>query len=427
MKRVIAFLLMGGALLAGPKMLRLDDLIALALRHSPDLQAYRADLNASLARIETARSAALPRVDLTAGAGGVGVDGVSTEGVETSSLLSGTIRVSQLLYDFGKTRGTVASQKRRSEAYEADLRQKIADKIYEVKEAYYRLLQSHHLIAVAEEDVRLNERQLYRARRYYEAGIRTKIDVTDAKVNLIRAQKRLNDTRYEYRRAGYYMAKVIGVDMDAEGYDILTPTADADATEKAMPAESLREFEAFAYRHRMAIETCRKGVESEKARLGALEGEYWPGLYIEAGYGVNEVGEERLESLFAERQADAMLTLRWNLYRGGATDAKVQEQRARVISAAARCGETKLRVRQEVADAYTRVRKAYAAVRLAQSLAEAAKEKFDQARKRYEHGLADFIELQQARQGHIDAEAGLVIDIYAFFTTLAELERATGR
>ena len=54
-------------------------------------------------------------------------------------------------------------------------------------------------------------------------------------------------------------------------------------------------------------------------------------------------------------------------------------------------------------------------------------EKFDQASKRYEHGLSDYIELQEARQGYINAMATLVVDYYDYYIAIAALDNAIGK
>ena len=66
-------------------------------------------------------------------------------------------------------------------------------------------------------------------------------------------------------------------------------------------------------------------------------------------------------------------------------------------------------------------------VELSQSLLTASEEKFDQAQKRYEHGLSDYIELQQARQGYIDAKSSLVVDYYNYYNAIAVLDNAIGK
>ncbi|NPA28943.1 MAG: TolC family protein [Epsilonproteobacteria bacterium] len=422
--RALIALLIAMSAFGAPKYLSLDDLIALALKQSPDLALYRADLNASLVKWQESRSAQKPAVTLQGGAGGV-MNRI--DDTLSTALVTGTLGASQLLYDFGRSDSLIEATQKQSEAAEADLKQAVLDKIFRVKSAYYRLLQAKHLIAVAEEDVRLNEKQLYRAQRYFEAGIRTKIDVTDAEVNLLQAQKRLGDTRYDYLRAGYELAREIGVDAEAKGYEILTPRLDANATLSSRPAQSLKELEAYAYAHRPDLLACRLRRQSALAAVKEAKGAYYPRLALEGDYTLNHVNDDAFKAAFPDRQARGLVTLRWNLYEGGARDARYRQALAQSQKSAAACLRQKLTVRQQVADAYTLTQKAYERVRLATKVAAAAKEKFHQAQKRYENGLADFIELQQARQGHIDAEAALVIDIYAFFTALANLDRAVGR
>ena len=53
-------------------------------------------------------------------------------------------------------------------------------------------------------------------------------------------------------------------------------------------------------------------------------------------------------------------------------------------------------------------------------------EKFHQAQKRYENGLSDYIELQQARQSYIDAKSSLVIDYYNYYDALARMYNVIG-
>jgi len=64
---------------------------------------------------------------------------------------------------------------------------------------------------------------------------------------------------------------------------------------------------------------------------------------------------------------------------------------------------------------------------LSQSLTRAAKEKHNQVERRYQHGIADYIELQQARQGYIDSLAGIVTAYYSYYISLARLDNAVGR
>jgi len=51
----------------------------------------------------------------------------------------------------------------------------------------------------------------------------------------------------------------------------------------------------------------------------------------------------------------------------------------------------------------------------------------DQAQKRYENDLSDYIELQDAQQGYIESLSSLVTAYYDYYIALAQLDHAIGR
>lgn len=284
------------------------------------------------------------------------------------------------------------------------------------------------LIKVEEENVRLNEKQLYRAKRYFEAGIRTKIDVSDAKVNLISAKLALQNARYEFQRARIRLASTVGVEPYGGRYRLDTPELNVSTLGERLPdvEQPFEWLETYAYAHRPILHAAKERIESAKARVRASEGEYYPRFFLSGDYTRNETADA-LETSVPSQQWSAMLRMEWNLFEGFRTQARTEEYRARTLQASASYADTKIRIRREVADSQELLLKIRDGVLLSRSLVEAAKEKFYQAQKRYESGLADFIELQQARQGFIEAASGLVTAYYDFYVALALRDRAIGR
>ena len=64
---------------------------------------------------------------------------------------------------------------------------------------------------------------------------------------------------------------------------------------------------------------------------------------------------------------------------------------------------------------------------LNETITASAKKKLYQAQKRYENGLSDFIELQNAQQDYINALTTLVNSYYDYYIALARLDHAVGR
>ena len=136
---------------------------------------------------------------------------------------------------------------------------------------------------------------------------------------------------------------------------------------------------------------------------------------------------DKFKSSIPEDKWQASLNLDWNLYQGGSTSAAVEEQMINISISSSQLQNIKLTVKKETTEAYINVEKTKDAVELSQSLVEVSNEKFNQAGKRYEHGLSDYIELQQSRQGYIDAKASLIINYYAHYQAIADLDNAIGR
>ncbi len=110
----------------------------------------------------------------------------------------------------------------------------------------------------------------------------------------------------------------------------------------------------------------------------------------------------------------------------GKTTARYEEARLELVQAEAELKDTRLKIQKEVSDAYIHVHKELENIKLSESLSLASKQKFIQSQKRYEYGLADYVELQQSRQSYIDALGRLMQGNYRFHIALAELDIAAG-
>lgn len=405
----------------------IDSMIEKALVSSPDLNISRDNVEIAKRRTDQATANYLPQVDLYGSAGVVGVK--AAIGEDEGQLITGKITASQLIYDFGKTGGRIALYAEETNASFALYNQDIANKIYSVKNAYYDLLRRESLINVYQENIRLTEQQLNRASRYFDAGIKTKIDVVDAQVRLIEAQLDLENAKYDVKLAYIALDRSIGnIDETVNGRVYLPDLNISDDLYASLPREkmSLDELVEFAYRHRQELQSYSHRIKSAQNRVRQERGDYFPGLYLGGDYQYSDV-EESVQTYIPEQQWNANVNLKWNLFGGLRTLAKTEEAKVALLQEHSKYDEARLRIRQEASNADIGLLKSDANVKLSEALAKAAKEKFDQAQKRYENGLSDYIELQEARQSYINANAKLVSNYYDYFIALAALDRAIGR
>lgn len=405
----------------------IDTLIEKALVSSPDLNVSRDTFKISEQRSNQADADYLPQVDLYGGAGLTGItnSGASVDG----TLITGKITASQLIYDFGKTGGQMDFYSEESNASFAAHNQNISNKIHDVKRDYYDLLRKENLIKVYEENVLLTKQQLTRAERYFTAGIKTKIDVVDARVRLIEAQIELENGKYDLSLAYVTLDKNIGnLNESVEGHLYMPELNLSGGIYDILPQESLtpQELVQFAFTHRHELKRYEHKIKSAQSRVRQESGDYYPGLYVGGDYQYSSV-EDAIQAYIPEQQWNANINLKWNLFGGLRTQAKTEQAKLELLKEHSSFDDAKLRIRQETNSAYINLRKSDSNVKLAEELVTAAKEKFGQAQQRYEHGLSDYIELQEARQGYINANAYMVSSYYQYYIALSALDRAIGR
>jgi outer membrane protein len=343
------------------------------------------------------------------------------------TILLGNLSAKQILYDFGKTRGSVNSSKYNIDTFTLQNIQDVSDKKLAVKDAYYTVLNAIALIDVQKENVKLNMAQLYRSKRYFEAGIRTKIDVSDAKVTLIQAKIALKHAEYNLKLAYANLDEIVGFSTLEQEYSVETKALELEKLYDSLELYelNLKESILYAYKNRAIIQKQSKQIKSSEAKITESRSEYYPSLYANAAY--TKQSFDNFGAFTPKDQWQANLNLDWNLYQGGATTAKEQESKINKSIETASLVALKLKIKKETTQAFINVYKSKDSVELSQSLVAVSKEKFDQASKRYEHGLSDYIELQQARQGYIDAKATLIIDYYSYYTAVATLDNAIGK
>lgn len=414
---------------AGTKVYTVDTLIRLALQNSPELKISELNLSASKEEQNIAQAGYYPRLDLQASAAKIGASNVlqKNEGMIDDTLLSGTLSLQQLIYDFGKTGANSDFTKYESQSTSFENIQKIADKKRDVKEAYYNVLKAIALISVQKENVKLNKAQLYRSKQYFKAGIRTKIDISDAKVALIKSQIDLKNAQYNLQLAYATLDQVIGFSSLEQKYRVYANTLNFDTIQESIKDYDLALSQAikYAYEHKPIIKAYVFKTKSSHALINGTTSEYYPEFSFGAGYTKQQL--EKYQLLQPEDRWQLGVNLNWNLYQGGASSSKVQKSKLNAAASNYALQDLKLSVKKEVTSEYINVARKKDTFTLSHSLLIVSSQKFEQASKRYEHGLSDYIELQQARQDYIDAKAGLVIDYYNYYIAKANLDNAIGK
>lgn len=407
--------------------LTVDKAIELALEYSPDIDISRFDFKGAIERSKFQKGYYLPRLDLSAAAGRSGLDYEGQDNLNGTTLL-GNLSASQLLYDFGKTSGRISAADEEANAYQARMNQFISAKILDIKTRYYAVLKVRSIIEVAKKNIKLQEGQLRRAQRYYDNGIKTIIDVSDAQVRLTQAELELNNAEYELKLSRALLEQTMGYVPYSGKYKLDHKKLDLPNLSQYLPrvSTSITQLEGFAYDHRYELQSSKYLAQSAQFIVESEKGDYLPTLSLRGDYQRQDVDDDFV-GLTPEKQWHAGVDLTWNLFAGNQTDASVQEAKISALKASSFVEDVRLTIKRQVIESSLGVQRTKDSVTLSESIAKASEKKFLQAQKRYENDLADYIELQEAQQGYIRSLGDLVVSYYDYYIALAQLDYAVGR
>ena len=407
--------------------LTVDGAVKTALKYSPTIDIGKFDFQAATKRNKFQRGYYLPNINLSASAGKQGLEFGDQDAIN-GNLLLGTLNASQLLYDFGKTKGRVDASDSEAKSYKATMNQIISTTILSVKTRYYDALKMKSIIKVDEKNIKLQEGQLLRAQRYYDNGIKTIIDVSDAKVRLTKARLSLNDSQYELKLRRALLEETMGFAPHNGKYSLQHEDLDLPNISHKLPKinTTLARLEGFAYDHRYELQSSKYLVDSSKSLVDSKRGDYYPTLSANGDYIAQDV-DSKFATSTPDKQWQATVDLKWNLFSGLQTDASVEEAKVNQMKASSHLNEIRLQIKREVIESTLYVKRMRDSVVLSESIAKASEEKFFQAQKRYENDLSDYIELQEAQQGYIQSLGDLVVAYYDYYIAMAKLDYAVGR
>lgn len=423
------------------EMLGLEDLIRIALKNNKMIEVSRQRLAQSQGRLTQARAGYLPQLAVEgrysymeqrdSASSGRGESANLVNGEEISSfdeteeddVVHGAARFSQLLYDFGKTTGAIGTGKSNLKAADAHLLRQIQDILFQVKTAYYNVLEKRRLVDVAAESVKSFEQQLARAKAYLKAGVRTKIDVINAEVELSTASMNLLRAKYDVKTARVALELVLGTTPNQGRYALYSDEVHLDTVLESMPPvpASLDTLTEVALEQRPDILQFKERTEAAEANLTRVKGDYWPTISAEASY--NEYDTDL--SLFKDRW-EVGVACTWELFSGRETEGAVAEAHAQLLENKAELQHLQLTVTSEVTDSYLRADENRQSVQIALQTLELARENLLLAEKRYLTGAYDVIEFNDAQLSLTKAQSELVVTYYGYLTAVAGIEYAIG-
>jgi outer membrane protein TolC len=409
-----------GSARAADQVLTLEQVVKIALGRNPTLEASSEAVNQAASRLTQTKSRWWPQVT-----GSVDYSRNYSESQRQAALEGGTgnhydiystgLALSQKIYDFGQTGGLVEQSRQQLASSRSDHTTNVSSVVQQVKNAFYLVLKNQGLMEVARQTLDSQLKHLEQAQAFYKGGLRPKIDVTRAEVDVANARLSLINADYAERDSRVALERILGGPPVAGPYKL--------APEKQQPARppNLTPLVIQAQQQRPEVASLQALIKAAEGRLEAAQGNFWPSLDASGSYAYQNT-EFPLDNSWT-----AGVGLTWALFSGFLTEGQVNEARALIRQQKARLKDLELQIAQEVNSAFLALNQADERIATSRTALANAEENMRLAEGRYRTGVGNAIEYTDAQVALTAAQNNLVQATYDYFQAWANLERAMGR
>lgn len=427
---LVTLTLASSATVARAERITLQDAIRIALEHHPQVMGARADANAALARVGRAKAQWLPKISASGTLSGNYTDPVDVTspmpGFSATASYTVGVTATQLVTDSGLTGALVDQARGTADQSKLDVARIELDLEAKATSAYLDVLSGQELLKVSGNAIARVEEQLARADALFKSTIRPELDVLSAKTQLSQAKLQERSDRNTLDSAVVAFAAAIG---DRPRQLELVPIQI-----RALPEEPrlIDELVAQATAHRVEFGRLRDAIAIAEAKVSVAHKRRAPVISLQAG--VDGTGSHAQaippgvpQSLIPGVSVFGALSIQWDLYIGAADTYESADAKAQVLSARAALASEEQQIRLAVSQARFAVDAARDSLALVIEWRGQAERQLTVARNRYNTGVGNFIELNDARQGLVTAQRQEVQARYALAQARVALARELGQ
>ena len=157
------------------------------------------------------------------------------------------------------------------------------------------------------------------------------------------------------------------------------------------------------------------------ARITQFKSDYYPTVNAVAGYAGMGTG------LPAANNFNAGIVVTWPIFNSFLTTDQIAETKARQHAIAGAMDDLRQQVILQVQTAFLDWQASLQQIEFAQQALNASAVELELAEKRYEAGLADVVELEDAQRHYTDDDAAFANALYGFAIGKAAVDQATAR
>lgn len=393
----------------------LQEAVEQTIRTNPDVMI---DVNRRLEtdqNIKQARGGYLPKVDLALGAGSEWSDNITTRpGHRTLTRTESSLTLTQMLYDGAGT----SSEVERHTARQESAAYKVAGTSEQIGlravETYLDVLRRQEELILIQENLTAHEHSYDQIKIRADSGVGRKADLEQVQARLALSQANVSSAEANLRESMINFQRVVG-DVPS---NLSKP-----ASPEGVPTDADGAVQT-AWANHPILKSAKADVEATKAQTRAAEAALKPRVDLQLGTDWNN----KVDGVdYHDNDAYAMVRLHYNLYHGGADQARVSETKIQTLEATEVMNRTQRQIEESTRLSWNALQTAIDRLPKLKEHADASERTRDAYAKQFNIGqrtLLDLLdsenELYTARNDYVDAQ---YVELFAHYRLLADIGR----
>jgi outer membrane protein len=398
--------------------LTLAEVVDLGLRNNPSTRLSWANARAAAAAYGSERGANFPTIDGDVTATRLKTVASQGRSAVTQSVLSPSLSLSYLLFDFGGRSGNVGAARNTLLAANFNHNSTLQGVVLQIQTAYFQYIANRALLAAQRTTVTEARANLAAAEERNRVGVATIADVLQARTAASQADLAAETTEGDLQTSRGALALSLGIPANLP-YDI-------DSTAGQVPvsvlADSVDAVIAKAVEARPDLAAARAEFEASRSQVSAVRANRLPSLVL------NGTGGRTYTTNLPQggNNYTVSLGLRIPLFAGFSGIYDERQAAAQADAAAARADLLAQQVVFQVFSSYHALQTAARRVRTAGDLMTSAQQSSEVALGRYRAGVGSVLDLLSAQTALADARAQQVLARLEWNTSLAQLAHDAG-
>lgn len=408
--------------------LSLKESVAIALKNNPSIGVARGNIEEAKAEKEKARSNFFPKIYTSSSYTRLDEERKMEMNIPPippmsipltdNEIYDYNLSFAQPLFTGGQITSLYRMQVENLEASKNNFEKVKNDLIFEVKKAYFKVLEAEKLRKVAEEAVNQVKSHLKVVKDFFAEGMVPEVEVLRAKVALANTRQGLINADNGVRLAKSYFNSLLNRDMGEEVKleDILSfEESDIDLS------SSIEE----AFRNRAEIREMENRLRMAEEGVKIARSNFFPQVTL-IGNWDRKKGEEMPVDEWKESW-NAVISVSMDIWDWGENENEVKKTKAQLEQLENSFSLLKTSIELEVRQAYLNILAAKEKIKVQQEAVKEAERNFQDTSLRFKEGMATTTDVLDAQTLLTQAKTDYYQALYDYNLAQAALERAVGR